>query len=259
MMVASVGIVIPAYKPDLSQLSQYIHTIRERIQPMKIIIEIDGGAQDSISRLSDLPVGVYNHPSRRGKGAAITAGFEKLESDILAFADADGSTPVDELERIIDSVGTDTSDIAIGSRRHPDSTIHSNQTITRRYLGDAFVHLARVFLGSELYDFQCGAKAITHHGWEEIRGDLYESGFAWDLELIAIAASNGLRIEEVPIQWYDRPQSTVDPLRTSIDMVRALLLIRYRIGLRRNSTFCQKISRIYTDPRSPLIENSSSS
>lgn len=254
-MAASVGIIIPAYKPDISQLSQYIYAIREQVGPEQIILEIDGASQETSSQLSDLPAVVNHHPSRRGKGAAITAGFEKLKTDILAFADADGSTPADELSRIIQSVDMGSSDIAIGSRRHPDSDVRSNQTIARRYMGDVFAYLARSLLNADFHDFQCGAKAISKDSWVQLRDELYEPGFAWDLELIAMAKNNNLLIEEIPIQWHDRPRSTVDPVRTTIDMVRALLLIRHRIGLSQDSVVHQKISEIYTDSRSPLMKN----
>jgi hypothetical protein len=182
-------------------------------------------------------------------------GFEKLDTDILAFADADGSTPADELRGIITSVRTGSADIAIGSRRHPDSDVRSNQTIARRHMGDVFARLARLLLKADFYDFQCGAKAISDDSWDQLRDELYEPGFAWDLELIAIAEQNNLLIEEIPIQWHDKPQSTVDPIRTSLDMIRALLLIRHRIGLSQNSIFHEKIAGIYTDSRPPLMKS----
>jgi glycosyltransferase involved in cell wall biosynthesis len=254
-MPASVGIIVPAYKPDISQLSQYIYAMRDQVDPEQIIIEIDEASQETSSQLNNLPAKVNHHPSRRGKGAAISAGFEKLETDILAFADADGSTPADEFNRIIRSVDIGSSDLAIGSRRHPDSDVRSNQTIARRYMGDVFAHLARSLLNADLYDFQCGAKAVSKDSWIQLRSELYEPGFAWDLELIAMAENINLLIEEIPIQWHDKPHSTVDPVRTTTDMMRALLLIHHRIRLSQDSVFHQKVSDIYTDSRSPLMKS----
>lgn len=254
-MAASVGVIVPAFKSDISQLSQYLRAIQEHIEPEQIIVEIDVPSQKTVSQLSDLPAEISRHTTRRGKGAAITTGFEKLDTDILAFADADGSTPANELRSIIDSVRTGPADIAIGSRRHPDSDVRSNQTIARRYMGDVFARLAKSLLKADFYDFQCGAKAISNDSWDQLRDELYEPGFAWDLELIAIAEQNNLLIEEIPIEWYDKPQSTVDPIRTSIDMIRALLLIRHRIGLSQNSIFHEKIAGIYTDSRPPLMKS----
>ena len=255
-MVKSVGIVVPAYNPNVSQLSKYIHMIQDEIQPDNIIIEIDEPSQKTISRLDDLPARINPSSSRRGKGAAVTEGFQELDTDILAFVDADGSTPADELGRIIDSVRMEYSDIAIGSRRHPDSDVRSNQTIARKYMGDMFARLARSLLNAQLYDFQCGAKAISKDSWIKLRDELYEPGFAWDLELIAIAQTDNLLIDEIPIQWHDQPQSTVDPVQTSINMLWSLLIISHRIRLSKNSILYQKIAAIYAGSRKPLIKNS---
>jgi hypothetical protein len=122
-------------------------------------------------------------------------------------------------------------------------------------MGDVFARLAQSLLNAEYYDFQCGAKAISKDSWSRLCSEMYEPGFAWDLELIAIAENNNLLIEEIPIEWHDRPRSTVDPVRTSLEMVRALILIRHRIGLSQNSAFHQKIAAIYSDSRPPLMKD----
>jgi hypothetical protein len=255
LMAPSVGIIIPAYRPDIPRLSQYICTIQEQINPEQVIVEIDDPNQETIPQLSDLPAEISQCTYRRGKGAAITMGFEKLDTGVLTFADADGSTPVNELKQIIDPVRSESSDIAIGSRRHPKSDVQSNQTIARRYMGDMYVHLVRSVLDINIYDFQCGAKAVSKNSWTQLRNKLYEPGFAWDLELIAVAQENNYLIDEIPIQWQDKPQSTVDPVRTPIDMIRALLLIQHRIGISQNSIFHQAIANMYADTRSPIIQD----
>jgi hypothetical protein len=65
--------------------------------------------------------------------------------------------------------------------------VDSHQTYARRWLGHAFAYLARRLLDVPLSDFQCGAKALTADAWRAVRSHLYEAGFAWDLELIAVA------------------------------------------------------------------------
>ncbi|GAA3861769.1 glycosyltransferase [Haloarcula argentinensis] len=227
-MSRSVGVVLPAYRPDMDQLGTYIAAIDDVLAPQTIVVELDAPRDGVPVQLRSLPIEVHTVPYRRGKGAAITAGFERLETDVLAFVDADGSTPVRSLERILDPVTEGRTDLAVGSRRHPDATVATHQTFARRFLGDGFAWLAGQLLDARLYDYQCGAKAIDAAAWERIRDHLYEPGFAWDVELIAITAALDLRIEEVPIEWEDKPGSTVSPIRTSIDLLEALLTARHR-------------------------------
>jgi glycosyltransferase involved in cell wall biosynthesis len=251
-MSRSLGVVVPAYRPDVDQLREYVHALHERLDPVTIRIELDSPRDAVVDRLqrADLPqsVTVDVIPYRRGKGAAVTAGFEALETDLLAFADADGSTPADSIATIVATVREEGFDLAVGSRRHPDATVKSHQTVARRWLGVGFVWLARRLLDADLHDYQCGAKVLTRSAWDQVREHLYEAGFAWDIELIAMAAAFDLRIAEVPITWEDRPGSTVEPVRTSLRMARALLVARHRAKQIRNSRLHAAIAARRDDP-----------
>lgn len=252
-MSVSIGLVIPAYKPNIEQMSAYIYSLQEEFEDIHMRVELDSPETTVSDRLRDLPVTVNRVSRRRGKGAAITAGFEQLETDVLAFVDADGATPPPAAKSVIDTVVTGTADVAVGSRRHPDSRVHTHQTTTRRYLGDAFAMFARSLLDDNLYDYQCGMKAVSAIGWDNIRSHLHEPGFAWDIEFVTIAGVHNLRIEEVPIDWYDRPGSTVDPLRTSLDLFRAVVSTRHRVNQLQGNRFHTTISRIIGD--SPTLVN----
>lgn len=227
-MSQSVGIVVPAYRPDVRLLSSYLRSIEEKFDPAEIIVELDEPRLEGlIDELRRGPADVNVSIDRRGKGAAITHGFESLETDILMFLDADGSTPVASAAAILEPVRDQSADIGVGSRRHPAAEITTHQTVARRYLGDAFAWMARRMLPTELRDYQCGAKALSAEAWQDVRSHLYERGFAWDLELVAVGEAVGYDIVEVPVTWEDRPGSTVDPLKTVFDFSRALLTVRH--------------------------------
>lgn len=228
-MDTSLGVVVPAYRPDVDRLVSYVGELDERLQPDKLRIELDaphGGVPADLADLSET-VTVNTAPDRRGKGAAVTAGFEALGTDVLAFVDADGSTPARSLADVLDPLA-DAADLAVGSRRHPDARVTSHQTFVRRRLGDGFAWLARRFLDVGLYDYQCGAKGLTSEAWRDVRLHLYEPGFSWDVELVAVTSALDLRIAEVPIEWQDQPGSTVDPVDAVVDFARTLLIARHR-------------------------------
>ncbi|HET7325207.1 MAG TPA: glycosyltransferase [Halococcus sp.] len=230
-MTRSVGVVVPAYRPDVERLSAYVDTLYERLRPAAIRIELDTPRSGVPEALADLPATVSTIPYRRGKGRAITAGFEALDTDILVFTDADGSTPADSLASVVAPVLDDEADLAVGSRRHPEARISRHRTFARRRLGDTFAWLARRLIEPRLFDYQCGAKAISREAWINCREHLYEPGFAWDIELIAIAGALDQRITEIPIEWHDQPDSTVSPVKTSLALAHGLLAARHRAAL----------------------------
>ncbi|MFW5956816.1 MAG: glycosyltransferase [Natronomonas sp.] len=251
----SLGIVVPAYRPEVDRLKAYLRSLDSTLSPEVLRIELDDPSPKTLEALTatDLPIEVAAVPYRRGKGAAVTAGFEALETDRLAFVDADGSTPAGELARIVD--GLEDADLAIGSRRHPYSSVQGHQTFARRFLGDAFAWLARRLLDAHVYDTQCGAKAISREAWDTLRTHLYEPGFAWDVELVAMAAAFDQRIVEVPIEWEDHPGSTVSPVRTGLSMGRALIVTRHRAKRIKDSRLHHTIARV--DTQTALVDRES--
>ncbi len=251
-MSRSVGVVVPAYRPDTARLSRYVRALDERLDPATIRIELDDPATGDEDALADLPATVHVADRRRGKGAAITEGFDALGTDVLAFADADGSTPADSVADVIDPVVSGEFDLAAGSRRHPDATVQSHQKTLRRFLGDAFAWLARQLLEPDLHDYQCGAKAVSTNFWSRLRRHLTESGFAWDIELLAVAGALGGRIAEVPVVWEDQPESTVDPVSDTISMFTGLLSARHRAKAVRGSRFHELLAARVD--RQPLID-----
>jgi Glycosyltransferases involved in cell wall biogenesis len=224
----TLGVVVPAYRPDLDVLTGYLNRLSETLDPAVLRVELDAPTDGTQERLAGTPATVAVSATRRGKGGAITEAFDALGTDVLVFADADGATPVPELGRIVEAVTDGRADLAVGSRRHPDATVETDQSPGRSVMGDGFAWLARRLLDVSLYDYQCGAKALTAGAWQQVRERLTARGFAWDIELVAFVGAADLQVREVPITWHDHPESTVPPVRTAVELGGVLVRTRYR-------------------------------
>lgn len=258
-MTRTVGLVIPAYRPDVETLSAYVGALADHLdpEPTVIRIELDDASDEIVTALetpsTPVPVTVNAVDARRGKGAAITAGFEALETDVRAFADADGSTPASSVADVVETVVEGRANLAAGSRRHPTATVESHQSFARKRLGDVFAWTASRLLEVSLYDYQCGAKAIDGETWEAVRTHLCEPGFAWDIELIALTNALGYRVLEVPVTWEDDPKSTVSPIGTSIELGLSLCRSRHRAKHLRGDRIHTVIANRRSQPV-PLLE-----
>jgi len=249
----SIGVLIPGYHPDLPVLKEYLTDIARIIEPDAIRLELDDPVPETTSYLKDISVDVQVNTSqhRRGKGCAIMEGFDALDTDILAFADADGSTPAEDLKRIISQVEIGDADVSIGSRRHPDSSIVKHQTVLRRRLGDVFAFIAKRMLPTRCRDYQCGAKAVRATAWGDIGHHCYEPGFAWDLEFVSVAGSLGYDITEVPITWKDHSDSKVNLVSTPIELATAIVDVKRRTDAIANSPRYRNTQKTY---ESTLVE-----
>lgn len=251
-MDLTVGIVVPAFRPPRQPLVDYIEAIIDEIEPETIRVELDDPSPATRAQLASVSATVSVAECRRGKGAAVTAGFEALETDVLVFLDADGSTPVASVRDVLSPVLDGRAGLAVGSRRHPAASVSGTQSETRRRLGAGFAWTARRLLPVSLYDYQCGAKALDAAAWRAIRHHMRETGFGWDVELLALADALDIDIAEVPIDWHDADGSTVSTLGTSLELGRAVLSARARARrLAGRSTITHRLDR-----RQPILEGS---
>jgi len=161
-----------------------------------------------------------------GKGSAIKRGLEAATGDVLGFIDADRSIHPDDFMRLVDAINSG-ADLAIGSRKLPESVILQPQPLSRRILGSAYAVLTRVLLQTTERDLQCGCKAFRRSLWDAISVNC--DGFAFDTELVAKAHKKGFAIAELPITWRNRTNSKVKVRRDVLAMLKCLLAIRAEI------------------------------
>jgi hypothetical protein len=76
-------------------------------------------------------------------------------------------------------------------------------------------------------DTQCGFKLLRREVAQTLFARMRIDGFAFDVELLLLAARRGLPVAEVGIVWENSEQSRVDPVRHSLQMLRDTLRIRY--------------------------------
>ncbi len=244
------SIIIPAYNegqrigPTLEALAAYLESSHAEAATYEVFVVCDGCKDDTERTVRaferHLPLSVLAYRDNRGKGYAVKCGVAASTGQVVAFMDADGSTPVGELRRLARPIIEGQADIVIGSRRANGAGVTIDQPITRQLLGRAFAWHARAVLGLRMKDTQCGFKVFDGEQARELFGALRCDGFAFDLEILALARERGLRMLEAGVRWHEVAGSTVHPLRDGTRMLRAAWQIRSRIKhLRRNAAPCR--------------------
>jgi dolichyl-phosphate beta-glucosyltransferase len=101
-------------------------------------------------------------------------------------------------------------------------------------MGKIFNHLVRVLAIDGINDTQCGFKMFTGDVARELFGQATIDRFAYDVEILALAARKGYGIAEVPIRWINSPESKVNPVKDSLRMLADILRIRILVGKARS-------------------------
>jgi dolichyl-phosphate beta-glucosyltransferase len=236
------SLVIPAYN-ETQRILPYLHRITQYLSNRRLsyeILVIDDGSADGTADLvekfgADEPtVRVIRLSRNMGKGCAVRAGMLEAQGGLRLIADADGATPIQELERLEARVA-DGADLAIGSRFLAS---HDGRfTVNARWHRSVFGHWFNLFvqqLGiAGITDTQCGFKLFRDSVARDLFSVAHVNGYGYDLEVLYVAQRRGYRIDEVPINWADQPGSKVCVLRDGLRTLRELLAVRrdYARGL----------------------------
>ncbi|TKV61655.1 glycosyltransferase family 2 protein [Nakamurella flava] len=225
----AVSVVIPAYNEEwriLPTIGAIATHMSARGGPWELIVADDGSTDATLSLVRDLRFAnlrLLVADRNGGKGSAVRRGMLAARGDLVLFADADQSTPIEQFDRLAAMVG-DGFDVVVGSRKADGSQV-SGRTLTRRMLSGGLQTLVRG-MGISVRDTQCGFKLFTRDAARALFSVQLVDGFSFDLEVLYLARRRGYRVAEIPVEWIDAPGSTVDAARVSLQFVRDLARVR---------------------------------
>jgi len=235
------SLIIPAYNesgrvgPSVEKAFRYFEGVE---YDAEIIVVDDGSSDDTVASVNEvfarkpqtltrvttrvIPLGVNT-----GKGAAVRRGMLDAKGKVRIFTDADFSTPVHEVAKIIPLISSGEYDVVIGSRAAEGrALVKKHQPWYREMMGRFYNILVQMFVFRGIRDTQCGFKGFSDHAAQILFSKQKVNGFSFDVEVLYLARRNGYRIREIAIEWYNDERTTVGALSDSAKMFWELLRIR---------------------------------
>jgi dolichyl-phosphate beta-glucosyltransferase len=230
-----ISIVIPAYNEEI-RLSQYLDSILsyfgQKNRTYEVLV-VDDGSTDFTAAIikrfakNNSRVKLVQLPHNRGKGFAVKTGMLQACGRLRLFTDADGATPIEELEKLERKIESG-ADVAIASRALHSDSCSVIAKAHRKVIGAVFNFIVRTFAVKGIRDTQCGFKLFTAESASAVFPLQRIDGFGFDVEILFIAEKKGLSIYEVPVNWSDVKGTKVRLIRDSINMFYDV--IRVRVG-----------------------------
>jgi len=227
-------LIVPTYNESLvieSSLRSITSFLDGRKHQYEIIICDDGSTDDTAAKVSNLKIKGLELLSlpHRGKGYAVKAGMRKARGEFVVFMDADLSTPIDELDKLLEEL-QQGAEIVIGSRRVEGLPSEHRQPVLRHIAGNIYARIVRTLFLPRVKDPQCGFKGFRHSAAIRLAELGKVDGFAFDTELLLMARKLNITVKEIPVAWQDSGNSSVSLLRDGFKMFAELTAIYFRIN-----------------------------
>ena len=225
-------IVIPAYNEESrlpATLTKVGDAFEARGEPYEVLVVVNGSTDRTAEVVKagaerNANVRLVLTPLR-GKGRAVRIGIGEARGDRIVFADADLSTPIEEVIALADQLD-ERHQVVIASREGSGAR-RVGEPYTRHLMGRVFNLLVRTLAVPGIQDTQCGFKAFTRQCAQDVFKRQRIVGFGFDVEVLYVARRLGYGIKEVPVTWEYAASSRVDPVKDTVRMFRDVLAVRW--------------------------------
>lgn len=218
------SLIVPAYNEAArlgTTLEQILPYLAAQPYGSEVLLVDDGSADDTAAvaqryfdthACPNVTTRVLSYQPNRGKGYAVRQGLLAAQGQLAVFSDADLSTPLAELPRLLAPLLAGHHDVVFGSRAIDRRVVGVHQTWLREQSGRFFNRVMRLLTGLPYADTQCGFKGFRLAALRPLVQVAAIDGFGFDVELLYLANRAGLRLLELPVAWNNVAGSKVSLL-----------------------------------------------
>ena len=209
--MSKLAILLPCYNEEVT-IQSVVKDFRN-VFPDADIYVFDNNSRDATARIAK-DAGAIVVPSRRqGKGNVVRHMFRDVDADFYIMADGDATYPAEAAPELLKTLQQNNSDMVVGMRLQ-----HFTGKSFRKFhrLGNRLITgTIRILFNVKIEDVLSGYRVFSKGFVKAI--PMRSEGFEIETELTLQAVAKGFRIQEVPINYGERPEGSFSKLSTYSD------------------------------------------
>ncbi len=212
-----VAVLIPCYN-EAKTIGKVIRDFRESL-PEAVIYVYDNNSTDDTVNMAVTSGAVVRHEYMQGKGNVIRRMFREIDAEVYIMVDGDDTYPADAAPKMVELVREYQSDMVVGDRL--SSTYFTENKRPFHNFGNSLVrgsinHLFR----TSIKDIMTGYRAFSYQFVKSF--PVLSKGFEIETEMTIFAVDRNMKVDNVIIEYRDRPEGSESKLNTFSDGMKVI-------------------------------------
>lgn len=207
------AVLIPCYNEGLT-IRKVVTDFRRELPEADIYV-YDNNSKDNTVEEATAAGAIVRHEYRQGKGNVVRRMFAEIDAEIYVLVDGDDTYPAEAVTQMIKAVSTGRADMVNGDRLSNGSYVRANKRAFHDFGNKLVKSFINFLFQSDVKDIMTGYRVYNKKfvkTWP-----VMSKGFEIETEMTIHALDKNFAIEEIPVDFRDRPEGSVSKLNTFSD------------------------------------------
>lgn len=215
-----IAVLIPCYNEE--RTVEKVVADFQRALPEAVVYVYNNNSTDRTAELAEKAGAVVRNEYKQGKGNVIRSMFQDIDAACYIMADGDDTYPAEAARELVDRVLHHGADMVVGDRL--SSTYYTQNKRPFHNFGNALVRWGiNLLFDNDIKDIMTGYRAFSYEFVKTF--PVLSQGFEIETEMSIHAVDKNMQIENVVIDYRDRPEGSVSKLNTYSDGFKVIRTI----------------------------------
>ncbi|SEA23852.1 Glycosyltransferase involved in cell wall bisynthesis [Lachnospiraceae bacterium NK3A20] len=212
-----IAVLIPCYNEERT-ITKVVSDAKAAL-PEAVIYVYNNNSTDRTAELAKAAGAVVRNEYQQGKGNVIRRMFREIDAHCYIMVDGDDTYPMEAARKMVDLVLNRNSDMVVGDRL--SSTYFTENKRPFHNFGNSLVRASiNKLFDCNIRDIMTGYRAFSYDFVKTF--PVLSRGFEIETEMTIHAVYNNMQIDNVVIEYRDRPEGSVSKLNTFGDGFKVL-------------------------------------